>query len=712
MKKYLILILWIAAISSFAISAIAQAGNPVVLKRKILTYQRKANFLKDTAYLSAVNQLGFAYADNYPDSAIALLNGHAEHCRSVGFLKGEFMAYKVLGNAYQTKGNLATSLQNYQKSYDLAKKNGFENALPGIQNNIGIVYMGQGNYSPALRMFYGALKVAEANHDQFVTGSILNNIAIIHFFQNKMPEAESDYRRMLAIAKKMSDTVGIIIAYNNIGEIQLQVHKPHEALANLNIARKLADIIKDPYMLTENSRTLGDVYFQLDSLTLASAQFNRSLALARQQGNSITTGEALVGLAKVQNKQGLYKDALASGLEALQLAGKIGQVTQLRDGNEVVSAIYANMGDGVKALDHYKKYKTYSDSIRNLESERMALAFNADYNFSKKELEFQRKTLQQQWLIFSSLAILVALGVIVWIINRNRKKLHQANKILKHKNEVIEQEKATTEQTLYKLRDTQAQLIQSEKMASLGEVTAGIAHEIQNPLNFVNNFSGVSIDLLKELVEDVNAGDLEDVLAIADDLTQNLGKINEHGKRADRIVKSMLEHTRLSTGKKAPIDLAKLVDEYFRLSYHGLQAKDKSFNAELITRFDDNLPVLNLIPQDIGRVLLNLFNNAFYAIQQKKITAGPGYQPAVEVSLKKKDSQIELIIKDNGTGIPDDIKDKIMQPFFTTKPSGEGVGLGLSLSYDIIVKAHGGQITVNSLLGTGTELIVTLPVNY
>lgn len=710
MKKYLYLFLWISITSSFTVPAFAQPGNPNILKQKISTYKQKANYLKDTTYLSAINQLGFIYADNYPDSAITLLNGHPEHCKAIGYLKGEFTAYKVLGNAYQTKGSFAKSLQYYQTSYQLAKTNGFKNELPGIQNDIGLVYSEQGNYSPALRVFYEALKVAEANRDQFVTGSILNNIATIHFFQNKMPEAESDYRQMLRIAEKTADTIGIIIAYNNIGEIKLAGHKPHEALATLNIARRLASIIKDPEMLTGNSRTLGDVYFQLDSLPEAAVQFNRSVLLGKQQGNSIATGKALVGLAKVQNKQGLLKQALANALEALQLGEKIGQVSILRDGNEVISAIYANMGDGANALSHYKRYKVYSDSIRNIESERMALAFKADYNFSKKEQEYQRKALQQQWFIFSAMAMLTTLCIIVWIINHNRKKLNHANKILQHKNLVIAEEKANTEQTLYKLQNTQSQLIQAEKMASLGEVTAGIAHEIQNPLNFVTNFSGVSIELLSELKDEARAGNTEDVLAITDDLTQNLSKIHEHGKRADSIVKSMMEHSRAGTGKKELTDLSKLADEYLRLVYHGLRAKDKSFSAELITQFKGDLSMINIIPQDIGRVLLNLFNNAFYAVRQKAKTAGADYLPTVEVIIEQMANHVQLIVKDNGIGIPDDIKDKIMQPFFTTKPTGEGIGLGLSLSYDIIVKGHNGQITVNSSQGIATELIVTLPL--
>jgi len=267
-----------------------------------------------------------------------------------------------------------------------------------------------------------------------------------------------------------------------------------------------------------------------------------------------------------------------------------------------------------------------------------------------------------------------------------------------------------TEDTLNELRATQKQLIQSEKMASLGELTAGIAHEIQNPLNFVNNFSEVSIELLAELQEEAKAGHAGDVIDIAADLTQNLEKINHHGRRADAIVKGMLEHSRASTGQKQPTDLNKLADEYLRLAYHGLRAKDKSFNAELITHYDGTLPKIKMVPQDMGRVILNILNNAFYATQQKAKNAGTAYKPEVTVATIAQDGQAVIKVKDNGSGIPADIKDKIMQPFFTTKPTGEGTGLGLSLSYDIVVKGHSGKIDVLSKDGEYTEFIVTLPV--
>lgn len=295
-------------------------------------------------------------------------------------------------------------------------------------------------------------------------------------------------------------------------------------------------------------------------------------------------------------------------------------------------------------------------------------------------------------------------------------KEEERNRLIAQQNELLEHQVAerTAElrQSLLDLQQTQAQLIQSEKMASLGELTAGIAHEIQNPLNFVNNFSDVSIELLEEMGEELDKGDTEEAKAIAADVKDNLTKIAHHGRRADSIVKGMLQHSRASSGQKEPTDINALADEYLRLAYHGLRAKDKSFNADLITHFSEGLPKVNMVPQDVGRVLLNLFTNAFYATQQKsKQAAGSSYKPAVEVSTQLKDNAVEIVVKDNGTGIPDTIKDKILQPFFTTKPTGEGTGLGLSLSYDIVVKAHGGTIDIESTEGEGAIFIINLPVN-
>ncbi|GAA4377578.1 sensor histidine kinase [Hymenobacter koreensis] len=266
--------------------------------------------------------------------------------------------------------------------------------------------------------------------------------------------------------------------------------------------------------------------------------------------------------------------------------------------------------------------------------------------------------------------------------------------------------------TLNELKTTQAQLIQAEKMASLGELTAGIAHEIQNPLNFVNNFAEVSAEIIEELREEWakgEEGDAELETSLIEDLQQNLQKITFHGQRASGIVRGMLDHSRTSTGERVPTDLNALADEYFRLAYHGLRAKDKTFNAALATEFDPELPKVTAVSQDVGRVLLNLFTNAFYAVQQRRLKGEPGYQPEVRVSTQRCAGGVELRVRDNGTGIPAAVVEKIFQPFFTTKPTGEGTGLGLSLSYDIVTQGHGGTLTVNTQEGQGTEFVVMLP---
>lgn len=277
-----------------------------------------------------------------------------------------------------------------------------------------------------------------------------------------------------------------------------------------------------------------------------------------------------------------------------------------------------------------------------------------------------------------------------------------------HQALLIKNEKERLEKTLSDLQATQKQLIQSEKMASLGELTAGIAHEIQNPLNFVNNFSEVSKELLDEMLEELENGDMEEVKAIMDDVVQNLEKINHHGKRADGIVKGMLQHSRASGDKKEPTDINALADEYMRLAYHGLRAKDKSFNSDLETDYDESITVIDVIPQDIGRVILNLFTNAFYAVDEKKKSGLEDYKSTVWVSTKNLKDNIEISVKDNGSGIPKHVVDKIFQPFFTTKPTGQGTGLGLSMSYDII-KAHDGGLKVKTEEGKGTEFSIILP---
>ena len=309
---------------------------------------------------------------------------------------------------------------------------------------------------------------------------------------------------------------------------------------------------------------------------------------------------------------------------------------------------------------------------------------------------------------FRILTAILAIALIYGIIQYRSRSLRKQNVQLEEKVTLRTKE---LKHSLEELSATQAQLIQSEKMASLGELTAGIAHEIQNPLNFVNNFSEVSNELIDEMKDEMQKGNYTDAEEIANDIKQNLEKINHHGKRADAIVKGMLQHSQKSSGAKESTDINALADEYLRLSYHGIRAKDKDFNATIKTDFDKSIGKINIVPQDIGRVLLNLYNNAFYAVNEKakQQPAEGGYEPTVSVSTYKMVDKVEIKVSDNGNGIPQKILDKIFQPFFTTKPTGQGTGLGLSLSYDII-KAHGGEIKVETKEGEASEFIIYLPI--
>lgn len=288
----------------------------------------------------------------------------------------------------------------------------------------------------------------------------------------------------------------------------------------------------------------------------------------------------------------------------------------------------------------------------------------------------------------------------------------ELERIVNERTAEITMQKNELQKALENLKATQTQLIHSEKMASLGELTAGIAHEIQNPLNFVNNFSEVNNELIDELKLEMKAGNLTDALHIADSIQDNGSKIMHHGKRADGIVKGMLQHSRTSNGQKESTDLNELADEYLRLSFHGLRAKDKSFNAHIDTAFDEKIGKILLIPQDIGRAFLNLFTNAFYSVSQKSKHSGPDYNPTVSVTTKKEGNMVKMIVRDNGDGINNKALEKIFQPFFTTKPTGQGTGLGLSLSYDIITQGHNGQIKVNTREGEYAEFVVKLPALY
>jgi signal transduction histidine kinase len=351
--------------------------------------------------------------------------------------------------------------------------------------------------------------------------------------------------------------------------------------------------------------------------------------------------------------------------------------------------------------DSTVKYQALIIKIKDsLFNDKQAQQFqNIDFDAVQRKLQIEaaKTAYKNKVTQYGLIGGLIVFLLIAFILYRNNRQKQKANKVL--------------EATLMNLKTTQAQLVHSEKMASLGELTAGIAHEIQNPLNFVNNFSDVNKELVDDAQREMEKGNITEARSILNDIKENEEKIIHHGKRADAIVKSMMQHSHTNAGQREWRDINALADEYLRLSYHGMRAKDNSFKARLETVFDNSIGKIELTPQEIGKVIINVTNNAFYAVSAKaSATADGNYEPTVIVSTSKHNGKIEIKVKDNGNGMPQKVLDKIFQPFFTTKPAGQGTGLGLSLAYDI-VKAHGGEIKVDSKEGEGSEFIIQLPLS-
>jgi signal transduction histidine kinase len=398
--------------------------------------------------------------------------------------------------------------------------------------------------------------------------------------------------------------------------------------------------------------------------------------------------------------------------DALRVAHYLEAPDLLLRSYTALSEYHKATGNNDSAVKYQSLIIKINDSLFNSKQAQQFQNIDFDEQQRQQQIEAAKSAYRNKLrtdVLIAGLVIFLFIAIILLRNNRHRKKA----------NALLSRQKKELQSALATLKETQKQLIQSEKMASLGELTAGIAHEIQNPLNFVNNFSEVNTELLEEMKQEIDKGNFREAKAIADDIIENEEKINHHGKRADAIVKGMLQHSRSGSGQKELTNINTLADECLRLSYHGMRAKDKSFNVEMKTDFDKNIDAINIVPQDIGRVLLNLFTNAFYAVAEKKNasaglpagqagSAGQQYEPIISVSTKRLNGKVEIRVRDNGNGIPQEVTDKIFQPFFTTKPTGQGTGLGLSLSYDII-KAHNGELKVETKEGEGAEFIIQLP---
>jgi len=478
--------------------------------------------------------------------------------------------------------------------------------------------------------------------------------------------------------------------YTSIGFAYKDGGMPDSALFYLQKGYQYALKGLSPANPKEYHRDFGEIYYKKGNNDSAMYHFRRSIIAL---GNN-PSGQTYMGIARIMRDKNQIDSAKVYAKEGLKIFQKNNYNYFIIDCAQLLYDLYKDT-DAIEAQKYRLIVLETKDKLYDQDKAKQVEKLAFEELEREMELQIRLKDIKNRNRFYALLGILGGVLLLSFILYRNNRQKQKANKIL--------------ENTLADLKTTQAQLIQSEKLASLGELTAGIAHEIQNPLNFVNNFAEVSAEMLDEMHEELEKGDTTEAIAIATALKTNLQKINHHGQRASSIVKGMLEHSRASTGVKEPTDLNALADEYLRLAYHGLRAKDDSFNAALETHFDPDLPLVSVIPQDIGRVLLNLINNAFYAVNEKAKMGIEGYQPTVTVSSSMVGDKVEIRVQDNGKGIPESIKEKIFQPFFTTKPTGQGTGLGLSLAYDIVTKGHGGTLKVQSTENEGTEFIINLP---
>jgi len=619
---------------------------------------------QDTNQVKLLMQIGNEYFFTKPDTARLIAEKALALSRELHYVRGVIDNLNELAEATRFLGNYPLALKLNFEALQINREMNDVNGEARTMSFIGITYVEFREYRLGLEYLLSANKLDKETHNQLSETFSLTNIANAYDLL-KMPDSALYYSK-LAYQTYIGLTHGPLksLILTKMGNAYAGFGKKDSALIFYQMA--LANSIK-----VNEKVNLSKIQRKIAGLFELTGQYDSSLYFARQ---SFINGQLLI------------------------------QRFELLESSELLTRLFYQEKNMDSAFYYQEVAKAMTDSLYG------PLKFK-ELQLLMLEEQQRQQEMQQEQDRYKNKAKMIglwsAIGVffiIAFLLYRNNRHKQKANALLQSQKEKIQN-------TLSDLKATQSQLIQSEKMASLGELTAGIAHEIQNPLNFVNNFSEVNEELLKELNAEADKGNLESVKAIAKDITFNSEKINHHGRRADGIVKGMLQHSRSNSGQKEPTDINALADEYLRLAYHGLRAKDKSFNATTKTDFDSKIDKINIIPQDIGRVILNLINNAFYAVDEKKKQTGGGYEPTVSISTKKTNDKVEIKVSDNGNGIPQRVLDKIFQPFFTTKPTGQGTGLGLSLSYDI-VKAHGGELKVETKEGEGSKFIIELPNQF
>jgi two-component system, NtrC family, sensor kinase len=598
------------------------------------------------------------------------------------------------------------ALEYAQQGLAVAQKAKFPKGISRNMNRIGAIMRVTGNYPKSLKMHLDALKIAEETDDLDGLVRIYNQLGLFYSSQKDHKKAIETYFKGIELSKKIKDKNLEMTLLSNIGA-------DYAFLSNLDSARLYT---QSAYELgvKQKSKNLNVLLTNLANVNARAKNYELGLKYHRQSipysflmDDYTTIGNTYFEMAEIFKKTGKHDSCLFYAEKSLKISQETNNIQSIFGSSSLLSDIYLE-GDVKKSYSYFKQATVAKDSMFNQQKAKQIENVGFAENLRKQELIDNEKAFKnKQW----SIILLSIIGVVILIsliLFRNNRIQNKANKLLNQQKVEIEQQRSKAENALKELETTQIQLVQKEKLASLGEITAGIAHEIQNPLNFVNNFSELSIELADELKEEFDNINIptnkKDYLQeLLHDLTQNQKRIHGHGKRASSIVSNMLEHSRASGGEVQITDINKLAEEYLSLSFHGMRAKNKSFNADYQLITDENLPQIKVNQQEIGRVMLNLFNNAFYAVAQKE-------NPMVKVILKKIENFINIEVIDNGSGIPKEILPKIFQPFFTTKPAGEGTGLGLSLSYDIITKGNNGKIEVFSEDGQGTKFVINLPL--
>jgi len=708
-------------VETLSAEAAAQTGKEGEGSEFIIQFPVKKKMMKTigfTLLLFLVWGLVFSQNRKFDSIMLALKNASSDAVR-----------YQLNNELYAVyeESDRDSALYYAEMGMMLAKGEGQNLAFSSSLSWKGYQLVQKGRYGDALQCLLQAISIAEDagneegswllyryDNPETIRLSILARtnqmMGLLMVYTQNYEQALYYLREAKRIALLNGEKRRVGTADMVFGRVYIKLNKLDSALMFANNAEEIGSQVGYSGMLSNIYWYQGDIHFLKGDVATAKKRYINGIKAGVEYQNLSGLARNYFSMTKLYLAEHDKDSSLFYAQKSLETINSLHATAQsdidLGTAYEYLYLSYLQRDQ----LDSAFKYQGlalaakdsfYQGRINSL-AEFQKLSFGEQLRL--QQLEKEKETYQNQLKLYALLTGFGILLLVAFLLYRNNRQKQKANTILLEQKEKVES-------TLSQLKSTQTQLIQSEKMASLGELTAGIAHEIQNPLNFVNNFSEVSNELIDEMNDELNKGDIEEAKAISAGIKKNLEKINHHGKRADAIVKGMLQHSQSSSGVKESVDINALTDEYLRLAYHGLRAKDNSFNATMKTDFDDSIGRINIIPQDIGRVILNLITNAFYVVNEKSKQNISGYEPTVEISTKKDGNKVLVSVKDNGNGIPDSIKDKIFQPFFTTKPTGQGTGLGLSLSYDI-VKAHGGELKLETKEGEGSEFIIDLPVNY